>query len=58
MLPKFSRLEETYLFLSEFEEVHNMIHFHYMQTEVVKQRFIPFALKASAKGWIYSPPSK
>ena len=49
MLPKFIGLEDAYLFLSEFEEVCNMIHFHNVNTDVVKLRFVPFALKDNAK---------
>jgi len=37
MLPKLTRLESAYLFLCEFEEVCNMIHFHNVQIEVVKE---------------------
>ena len=54
MLPKFTRLEDTYLFLSEFEEVCNMIHFHNVNSDVVKLRFVPFALKDNAKRWMYN----
>ena len=49
MLPKFTRFEDAYLFLSEFEEVCNMIHLHNVHIDVVKLRFIPFALKDNAK---------
>ena len=57
MLPKFTGLEDAYLFLSEFEEVCNMIHFHNVQIDVVKLRFVPFALKDNAKRWMYSLPT-
>jgi len=57
MLPKFIGLEDAYLFLSEFEEVCNMIHFHNVNTDVVKLRFVPFALKDNAKRWMYSLPA-
>ena len=54
MLPKSSRLEDTYLFLSEFEEVCNMIHFHNVQIDVVKLGFVSFMLKDNANRWMYS----
>ena len=54
MLPKFTGLEDTYLFLSEFEEVCNMIRFHNVNTDVVKLRFVPFTLEDNAKRWMYS----
>jgi len=57
MLPKFTELEDAYLFLSEFEEVCNMIHFHNVHIDVVKLRFVPFALKDNAKRWMYSLPA-
>ena len=40
MLPKFTELEDAYLFLSEFEEVCNMINFHNVHIDVVKLRFV------------------
>ena len=54
MLTKFTGFEGTYLFLSEFEEVCNMIHFHNVQIDVVKLRFVPFSLKDNAKRLMYS----
>ena len=56
ILPKFTKLEDACLFLSEFEEVCNMIHFHNVNSDVVKLRFVPFALKDNAKRWMYSLP--
>jgi len=58
MLPKFMGLEDAYLFLSESEEVCNMIHFYNVQIEVVKLRFVPFALKDNANRWMYNLPAK
>lgn len=49
MFPKFTGLEGVYLFLSEFKKVSNMIHFHNVQIDVVKMRFVPFTLKDNAK---------
>ena len=57
MLPKFTGLEDAYLFLSEFEEVCNMIYFHNVNTDMVKLKFVPFALKDNAKRWMYSLPA-
>ena len=57
MLPKFTGLEDAYLFLSEFEEVCNMIHFHNVHIDAVKLRFVSFALKDNAKRWMYSLPA-
>ena len=57
MLPKFTGLEDSYLFLSEFEEVCNVIHFHNVQIDVVKLRFIPFTLKDNRKRWMYTSPT-
>jgi len=54
MLLKFTRLEDAHLFLSEFEEVCNTIHFHSVKIDVVKLRFIPFELKDNAKRRMYS----
>ena len=54
MFPKFTRLEDAYLFLSEFEQVCNKIHFHNVQIDMVKLRFVPFALKENTKRWMYS----
>ena len=57
VLPKFTGLEDDYLFLSEFEEVCNMIQFHNVHIDVVKLRFVLFALKDNAKRWMYSLPA-
>ena len=57
MLLKFIGLEDACLLLSEFEEVYNMIHFHNVNTDMVKLRFAPFALKYNAKRWMYSLPT-
>jgi len=57
LLPQFTGLEDAYLFLSEFEEVCNMIRFHNVQIDVVKLRFISFALKYNTKRWMYSLPA-
>jgi len=56
ILSKFTGLEDAYLFLSEFE-VCNMIHFHNVHIDVVKLRFVPFALKDNANRLMYSLPA-
>jgi len=53
MLPKFISLEDAYLFLREFEEVCSMMHFPNILIDVVRMKLIPFALKDSAKRWMY-----
>jgi len=53
MLPKFTCLEDAYLFLREFEEVCSMMHFCNILIDVVRMKLIPFALKDSAKLWMY-----
>jgi len=54
MLHKVTGLEDLYLFLGDFEEVCNMIHFHNVQIDAVKLRFISFVLKDNTKRWLYS----
>ena len=53
MLPKFTGLEDAYLFLREFEEVYSMMHFRNILIDVLRMKLIPFALKDSAKRWMY-----
>jgi len=57
MLPKFSGEGDVYLFLSEFEEVCSMMQFSNVSQDVVRLRFIPFALKDSVKEWMHSLPA-
>ena len=53
MLPKFTGLEDAYLFLREFEEVCSVVHFPNIPVDVVRMKLISFALKDSAKCWMY-----
>jgi len=53
MLPKFTNLEDAYLFFREFEEVCSMIHFPNIPVDVVHMKLIPFTLKDSSKHWMY-----
>jgi len=53
MLHKFTSLYDAYLFLREFEEVCSMMYFSSIPIDVVRMKLIPFALKDSAKCWMY-----
>jgi len=57
MLPKFSGEGDAYLFFSEFEEVCSMMQFSNVSQDTIRLRFIPFALKDSAKKWMHSLPT-
>ena len=54
MLPKFASFEDPYLFIGEFQEVCSLIHKAKVSNNVVRMKFIPFALKDDAKRWIHS----
>jgi len=54
MLPKFTGLEDAYLFLRELKEVCSMMHFPIIPIDIVRTKLNPFALKDSAKRWMYS----
>jgi len=56
MLPKCTGLEDAYLFLRKFEKVCSMMHFPNIPIDVVRMKLIPFALKDSAKCWMYGLP--
>ena len=51
MLPKFHGMdsEDTYVFITEFEEVCAMFKIQQLSEDTVKLRFIPFSLKDNAK---------
>ena len=53
MLHKFTGLEDTYLFLREFEEACSIMHFPNIPNDIVRIKLIPFALKDSSKHWMY-----
>ena len=57
MLPKFTRIEDAYLFLKEFEEVYSMMCYPNMPLDIMPLKFIPFTLKDNAKKWMYSLPA-
>ena len=56
MLPKFHGMdsEDTYVFITEFEEVCAMFKIQQLSEDAVKLRFIPFSLKDNAKKWMNS----
>ena len=47
-------MEDAYMFISEFEEVCDMLKIQQLTDDAIKLRFIPFALKEHAKKWLYS----
>jgi len=53
MLPKFTSLEDAYLFIKKFGEVCSMMHFPNIPVDVLRMKLIPFALKDYAKCWMY-----
>ena len=54
MLPKFTEIEDAYIFMREFEEVCATMWLQQLTEDAVKLRLINFALKDSAKKWLYS----
>jgi len=46
--------EDAYFFIREFEEVYVMMKITQLGDDLVKLRFVPFALKDLAKKWLYS----
>ena len=53
MIPKFTSLEYTYLFLREFKEMYSMIYFSNIYVDVVRMKLIHFNFKDSTKYWMY-----
>ena len=53
MLPKLMGFEDPYLFIHEFEEMCSLIHMPKVPNDVMRMKFIPFALKDDAKRWMY-----
>ena len=54
MLPRFTRIEDLYLFIQEFEEVCTLMKIQQLSEDSIRLRFITFALKDKAKKWLYS----
>ena len=48
MLPKFTCFEDLYLVIREFEEVYSLIHMPKVPNDVMRMKFLPFALKDDA----------
>ena len=55
-LPKFHGLEsgDAYFFIREFEKVCLIIKISHLADDVIRLRFVPFALKDLAKKWLYN----
>ena len=58
MLPKFTRIEDANIFMREFEEVCATMKLQHLTKDALKLRLINFALKDSAKKWLYSLPNQ
>ena len=59
MLPKFtsSDSKDTYMFISEFQEVYVMMKIQQFCDDANKLRFIPFSLKGNSNKWLYNLPT-
>lgn len=57
MLPRFTGIEDAYLFIQEFEEVCALMKIQQLSDDSIRLRFITFALKDNAKKWLYSLPN-
>jgi len=59
MLPKFtsSDSKDTYMFISEFQEVYVMMKIQQLCDDANKLRFIPFSLKGNSNKWLYNLPT-
>ena len=58
MLPKFTGIEDAYIFIKEFEEVYAPMRLQQLLEDEIKLRLINFALKDNAKKWLYSLPNQ
>lgn len=56
LLPKFSGVEDPYLFLREFDEICATMQYPGVTNDGLRLRAIPFALKTDAKKWMYGLP--
>ena len=54
MLLKFIEIEDAYIFMRKFEEVCTTMRLQQLTEDAVKLKLINFALKDSAKKWLYS----
>ncbi|HEX7870904.1 MAG TPA: hypothetical protein VF455_12405 [Chryseobacterium sp.] len=57
MLPRFTGIEDAYLFIQEFEEVCALMKIQQLSDDSIRLRFITFALKDNAKKWLYNLPN-
>lgn len=55
ILPKFtdSEFKNSYEFISDLEEVYVMMKIQQLSNDVIRLKFILFALKDNAKNWLY-----
>ena len=53
MLPKIAGFEDPYLFIREFDKACSLIHTPRAPNDVVRLKFISFAVKYDAKRWMY-----
>ena len=58
MLPKFTGIDDAYIFIREFEEVCATMRLQQLLEDEIKLRLINFALKDQAKKWLYSLPNQ
>ena len=58
MLPKFTGIEDAYIFIRKFEEVCAIMKLQQLLENEIKLRLINFALKDNAKKWLYSLPNQ
>ena len=54
MFPKFTRIEDAYIFIRKFEEVCVTMRLQQLSEDEIKPRLINFSLKDNAKKWLYS----
>ena len=57
MLPKFTGIEDAYIFIRKFEEVCDTMRIQELSEDAIKLRLINFVLKKNAKKWLYSVPN-
>ena len=57
MLPKFTGIENAYIFIRKFEVVCATIRLQQLSEDEIKLRLINFTLKDNAKKWLYCLPN-
>ena len=58
MLPKFTGVEDAYIFMRKSEEICATMKLQQLTEDAIKLRLINFALKDNAKKWLYSLPNQ